>query len=249
MDLSSIKPRSIVYLFSGGKDSSSSLILTRDAVKEYADKTGTEVYIAYIYVTGNTHPLNAYCASTVMLWHEKNYGFKPIWLANNKLFQEGIRKYGLEIGERRWCYLMFKLDVLEKFEKTLPRPVVEIDGMKPSDSKQRNKLVKDEFQEIVRSNGFKFYAWHPLFSTDNDNVFDMVRKHEEFKCVAELYEKFGDSLNCIVCPYKKRDKIAKYHYADGEALQIIHQFMKEAVRSKKWLKLYEPPVNILKYVE
>jgi len=247
VDLWSIKPRSIVYLFSGGKDSSAALILTRDIVKEYAGETGAEVYMVYIYITGNTHPLNAYCASSVMLWHQKHYGFKPKFLAHDRLFQEYMARYGLEIGADRWCYLVFKLNVFMKFEEMLPRPVVEIDGMKPSDSKWRNELIKAEFQEVARSNGFKFYAWHPLFNMDRDEVLDLVRKHGEFNCVTHLYEEYGDSLNCVVCPYRNRDKIARYHYADGEALSVIHGFMTEAMRSKRWLKLYEPPVNILGY--
>ena len=55
-----IKPRSIVYLFSGGKDSSLVLALTRDFVKKFCEETKCKVYVVYIYVTGNTHPLNAY---------------------------------------------------------------------------------------------------------------------------------------------------------------------------------------------
>jgi len=53
-----LKPRSIVYLFSGGKDSSLALLLTREAVKEYASEANARVYIAYVVIPGNTHPLN-----------------------------------------------------------------------------------------------------------------------------------------------------------------------------------------------
>ena len=61
-----MRPRSVVYLFSGGKDSALALLLTRDAVRELAERVGARVYMLYIVVTGNTHPLNAYAATAVM---------------------------------------------------------------------------------------------------------------------------------------------------------------------------------------
>jgi predicted phosphoadenosine phosphosulfate sulfurtransferase len=46
-----LKPRSIMYLFSGGKDSSLALILTRNLVKKLCEEIGCRVYVIYIYVT------------------------------------------------------------------------------------------------------------------------------------------------------------------------------------------------------
>jgi hypothetical protein len=95
-------------LFSGGKDSSLALLLTRNYVKRLCEEIGCKVHMLYIYITGNTHPLNAYAAHAVMLWHRKNYGFEAMTKAHNKLFQEYVAKYGLEIGPGRWCYMEFK---------------------------------------------------------------------------------------------------------------------------------------------
>ncbi|MCC6058156.1 MAG: hypothetical protein LM568_04480, partial [Desulfurococcaceae archaeon] len=78
-----IKPRSIVYLFSGGKDSSLALLLTRGFIKKLCEDIKCKVFVVYIYVTGNTHPLNAYCAQYILKWHEINYGFTPVVLASS----------------------------------------------------------------------------------------------------------------------------------------------------------------------
>jgi len=246
--LESVKPRSIVYLFSGGKDSSAALILTRDVVREYALKNNAKVYIVYIYITGNTHPFNAYCASSIMLWHEKNYGFKPVFLAREKVFQEYVAKYGLEIGSGRWCYTEFKEKLIRDFERTIPRPVVEIDGMKPSDSKHRSEIITSEIQVIERANGFRYYSWHPLYNMRDEDVFEVVRKHQEFRCVVDIYERFGDSLNCVICPYKSREKILRYHFSDSNALEVIYPFMKLAIRSRNWLKRFEAPNTLEKFI-
>ncbi len=243
-----IRPRSIVYLFSGGKDSSAALVLTRDVVKEYVAENNVRVYMLYIAIPGNTHPLNSFCAASIMYWHKEHYGFEPIMLARDKVFQEYMAKYGLQKGPQRWCYLEFKEKVLREFHRRIPKPALYIDGMKPSDSKHRSEIITDEFQLINGANR-RFWAWHPLFSIGSDEeVFNILRQYSEFSCVLRLYEKFGDSLNCIVCPYKPRKKLLQYHFA--EDLSIIHDYMKLVMRSKYFLKKYQPPDgNILETIK
>lgn len=242
-----IRPRSIVYLFSAGKDSAAALALTRDVVRDVASELRAKVYILYVYVTGNTHPLNAFCAFTVGKWHEKHYGFEFVAKARDRLFQEYMAKYGLQKGTQRWCYLEFKEKVIREFHRILPRPVLYIDGMRPSDSKHRKKIITNEFQLIDSSRG-KYWAWHPLFSiSSDDEVFDILREYDEFSYILKLYEKFGDSLNCIVCPYKNKAKLLQYHFA--EDLGIIHDYMKQVMRSKYFLTKYRPPDgNILEVI-
>lgn len=230
-----IRPRSFVYLFSGGKDSAAALALTRNVVREIVEELKAKVYILYVYVTGNTHPLNAYCASKVMYWHREHYGFEPVLRARNKVFQEYMAKYGLMIGPQRWCYLEFKEKVFREFHRILPRPVLYIDGMKPSDSKHRKEMITEELQ-YIRAYSREYWSWHPLFSYSHDDVFSILSKYEEFDCVLRLYEVFGDSLNCIVCPYRSNSKLVKYHLA--EDLSIVYDFMKQTMRSLRWLKLY-----------
>ncbi|RLG83317.1 MAG: hypothetical protein DRO39_08590, partial [Thermoprotei archaeon] len=123
--LHEIRPRTIIYLYSGGKDSSLALLLTRDAVREYAEGARARVYMLYVLIPGNTHPLNAFAASYVMEWHRRRYGFEPVYRCAPKVFQEYMVRYGLQTGPRRWCFVEFKNKVISRFERTVPRPVVE----------------------------------------------------------------------------------------------------------------------------
>jgi len=231
-----IRPRSFVYLFSGGKDSALALLRTRDVVKDLASRLKARVYVVYIYITGNTHPLNTYAALSVMFWHKKHYGFQPVFLVNmDKIFQEYVEKYGLQVGPQRWCYIEFKNKMIARFERTIPRPVVEIDGMKPSDSKAREQKLKSEFEEVVRKhNGFKYYSWHPLFSFNGDPL-EELRKYPEFKPIVRLYEVYGDSLNCVLCPYRSRGRYQRIHGI--EDLTVIDYFLKQTTRSRTWHRL------------
>jgi len=238
-----IKPRTVVYLFSGGKDSSLALLLTRDFIRDFCREVGCRVYMLYIYITGNTHPLNAYASYAVMLWHRKNYGFEIITKAHNKLFQDYAFKYGLQIGSGRWCYSEFKARPIREVERTLPQPLVEIDGMSPSDSKARSEKISAEFEVVERNNEFRFYAWHPLYSLNlsSEDKLKMLEQHDEFKPVVELYREYGDSLNCVLCPYKSVDKLMVHNSVEN--LYPLYCYVKEALRSQRWHRKYSKLAN------
>jgi 3'-phosphoadenosine 5'-phosphosulfate sulfotransferase (PAPS reductase)/FAD synthetase len=238
-----IKPRTIVYLFSGGKDSSLALLLTRDFVRELCEEVKCRVYMLYIYITGNTHPLNAYAAHSVMLWHKKHYGFEVITRAHNRLFQEYMAKYGLRKGLGRWCYAEFKGRVIREVERLLPQPLVEVDGMSPSDSKARDEKITAEFELVERSNGFRFYAWHPLYSLNlsSEEKIKLLEQHPEFRPIVELYREFGDSLNCVVCPYKPTEKLVVHNSI--EDLSAVYHFAKEALTSRRWRRRFSKLAN------
>lgn len=233
-----IKPRSIVYLFSGGKDSSLALLLTRDFVKELCNEIKCRVYILYIVLPGNTHPLNAYAAASVMEWHRKRYGFKPLYRCYSFVFQEGVAKWGLQTGEGRWCYTIFKDRVFREIERSLPQPQIHIDGMSPSDSKVRSEKIRSELELIERSGGLRYYSWHPLFSLSMspEEKLELLKQHEEFRPIVKLYEEFGDSLNCVLCPYKDMDKLLKHRGI--EDLSILYDFLRESLLSSRWRRKF-----------
>ena len=233
-----LKPRTILYLYSGGKDSSLALLFTRDAVRELAQRVGARVYMLYIVIAGNTHPLNAYAAATVMEWHRRNYGFEPLYRCSGFVFQEGAAKWGLQKGPRRWCYVKCKHGVLREAERGLPQPLLEIDGMAPSDAVQRDRLMRGELEEAEASGGTRFWAWHPLFPlrlSDREKL-DALRRREEFEPVVLLYEEFGDSMNCVVCPYKPLRKMRRYRLA--EDARILQRFAQAALRSEHWRRYF-----------
>ena len=177
MELDRLSPRSIVYLYSGGKDSSLALLLTRDSVKRYSEEYGAKVYIVYVLIPGNTHPLNTYCASSVMVWHEKHYGFEPIWLVAPKAFQEYVKRFGLQFGPQRWCYTEFKWKPIVGFLRRLQRPILVVDGMSPYDSERRAKEITAELMR-VESGALTWWSWHPLYNVK-------LSKSEKLKMLKE----------------------------------------------------------------
>ena len=235
-----IRPRSIVYLFSGGKDSALALLLTRDVVKRYADDTRTRVYILYIAIPGNTHPLNTYAAAYVMEYHRERYGFEPVYRCRDRVFQEYLQRAGLFVDWRnvdmRWCYVEFKYKVIREFTRYIPRPILKIDGMSPRDSKRRAQKIKDEFEYVEPSDEAPYWAWHPLYSFDGDPL-EVLQRYPEFEPVVMLYRLFGDSLNCVVCPFKKLSKYAKYD--EVEDMGIISMYMDLVLKSKRAKKIFE----------
>jgi len=106
--------------------------------------------------------------------------------------------------------------------------------MSSSDSKERSGKIKAELELVERYNGLKFHAWHPLYLLDlsSEEKLKLLEQHEEFKPVVRLYREFGDSLNCVVCPYKSIDKTMTHHGI--EDLSAIYYFVKEVLTSKKW---------------
>lgn len=241
--LREVRPRTVVYLFSAGKDSSLALLLTRDYVRRLCEETRCRVYILYVLLPGNTHPLNAYAASAVMEWHRKHYGFEPIYRCVPLVFQELVARYGLQVGSQRWCFIRFKDRVFRGTERQLPRPQIYVDGMSPSDSKARERKVKTELEFVETADNTRYWAWHPLFSLNlsSEEKLRLLRQHPEFTPVVELYEVYGDSLNCVLCPYKSVEKLLKHHAV--EDLSALYHFTREVLRSGRWRRRFSKLAN------
>jgi 3'-phosphoadenosine 5'-phosphosulfate sulfotransferase (PAPS reductase)/FAD synthetase len=233
-----IKPRTVVYLFSGGKDSSLALLLTRDFVRDFCREINCRVYILHIVIAGNSHPLNTFAAAAVMEWHRKHYSFEPLYKVAPFVFQENMVKYGFQTGPGRWCFVLHKDRVLRETERVLPRPQVHIDGMSPNDSKTRSEKIKAELELVKTADNTWYWAWHPLYSLDlsSEEKLKLLEQHDEFRPVVELYREFGDSLNCVLCPYKSIDKLMIHNSV--EDLSVVYYFTKEALKSKRWRRKY-----------
>lgn len=233
-----IKPRSVIYLFSGGKDSSLALLLTRDFIKDFCKEVGCRVYILHIVIAGNSHPLNTFAAAAVMEWHRKHYGFESLYRVAPIVFQEYLVKYGFQTGPGRWCFVLHKDRVLREVERKLPQPQIHIDGMSPSDSKTRSEKIKAELELVKTADNTWYWAWHPLYSLDlsSSEKLKMLEQHEEFKPIVTLYREYGDSLNCVLCPYKSIDKLMVHNSV--EDLSVVYYFTKEALKSKRWRRKY-----------
>jgi 3'-phosphoadenosine 5'-phosphosulfate sulfotransferase (PAPS reductase)/FAD synthetase len=230
-----IRPRTVLYLFSGGKDSALALLLTRDLIKDLCSEIGCKVYVVHIVIPGNSLPANTFCSQYVLKWHESNYGFVPVVLAAPKSFPELMCKYGFQIMSGRWCWAEFKEKPLRSFEQVLPRPILEIDGMSKSDSRWRAQAMKAEIERVTTNEGRDYWAWHPLFSLDidSDKKLELLRQHKEFECIVRLYEVYGDSMNCVICPYKSKEKLMKLAGSDPAAA-VYWNLIDACVRSERW---------------
>jgi hypothetical protein len=115
--------------------------------------------------------------------------------------------------------------------------------MSPSDSKARSEKITAEFELVERSNGYKFYAWHPLYNLDlsNKDKLKILEQHEEFRPIVQLYREFGDSLNCVVCPYKSIEKMLIHNSV--EDISVVYSFVKEAMRSRKYIRMFSKLMN------
>ena len=231
--LLSVRPKSIVYLFSGGKDSSLALLMTRDIVKEFCEKNNCKVYVVYVYVTGNTHPDNAFASSYIMEWHRKHYGFESIYLTSPKLFTDMMCKYGFSTPRGRWCWTEFKEKPISDFYSRIAKPVLYIDGMSPHDSELRERSVASELQRVESRRG-TYWSWHPLFSLnlDSQQKLNILKQHKEFRHVIDLYERYGDSMNCTICPYKSREKLMKM--SASVLADAYRELVGLCLHSEKW---------------
>jgi len=238
-----VKPKSVVYLFSGGKDSSLAQLLTRDLVRELASEMKYDVYVLYVRVPGNTHPRNAEAARRVAEWHYREYGFKPMYREAPFDFWDLAAKYGLQKGAGRWCFIMFKDRVFRSVERELPRPQLHIDGMSPEDSSRRSEMIKRELEFVETADRTKFWAWHPLYKLglSEEEKLELLRRHKELEPLVELYEESGDSLNCVVCPYRPKKELLRIHAV--EDLTNVYYLARRCLRSEKWLKYFEALLN------
>jgi 3'-phosphoadenosine 5'-phosphosulfate sulfotransferase (PAPS reductase)/FAD synthetase len=237
-ELYRIRPRTVIYLFSGGKDSSLALLLTRDFVRDFCREINCKVYILHIVIAGNSHPLNTFAASAVMEWHRKHYSFEPLYKVAPFVFQEGVIRWGMQIGPGRWCFVLHKSRILRDLERVLPKPQLHIDGMSPHDSKARSEKIKSELELVTTRENTWYWAWHPLFNLNlsSEEKLRMLEQHEEFKPIVTLYREYGDSLNCVLCPYKSISKMMAHHGV--EDLSAIYYFVKEVLRSQRWRRKY-----------
>jgi 3'-phosphoadenosine 5'-phosphosulfate sulfotransferase (PAPS reductase)/FAD synthetase len=231
-EIRKIGPKTVEYLYSAGKDSSLALLITRDAVKKLREELGFDVYMVYVLIPGNTHPLNAYAAALVMEWHRENYGFEPIYICREKILQEFAKRYGFPVGKNRWCFSEFKRKIFNDIDKKMNQPIVKIKGMSPSDSSARKYIVNSELELISPKGTVPHYSWTPLFSLDlsSKEKLNILRKHKEFEPIVFMYDRFGDSMNCMYCPYKSKENIEKLHRV--EDMTVVKMFIDRFISSR-----------------
>ena len=251
----------VVFLYSAGKDSAAAMlpylyewfIDTQLGETLYDLASVPPIHVLHVVVTGNSHPANTYCAAASMLSTLKEMSlyapelYEAQMLASPVPFQMYAAKYGLMIGARRWCWLRMKYEVMYNYLRELweryHQPLIVVDGMAPGDRAQRKKLKHVEIVET--SKGFAFVALHPLHGLEFDRLAFIewfTKRHTVFRyyrCVVELYKAYGDSMNCVLCPYKTPKKLLEHVKIDPALRNALADFIEVALRSKRWQRYAE----------
>ena len=116
---------------------------------------------------------------------------------------------------KRWCTRALKAKYWDALaaKESWPRPIrVTIDGVKRADSRRRGALldrVTDDHPYTAHITGrIMHYAIHPLYDYSDAEVRAILRDYglEE---ISALYDAYNDSLNCIFCPFKRVEKLAR----------------------------------------
>ena len=261
----------VVFLYSAGKDSAAAMLpylvewfSDLASMESWVDALSVpEIHVVHVVVTGNSHPANTYCATASMLStlrHMRLYTpelYHAELLASDRVFQWLAAKYGLVIGPRRWCFLEFKYKVIYNYLERLwherRQPLIVVDGMSPSDRAQRSKAVRKPVEIVETSRGFSFVALHPLYGLEFDRlalIEWVARRFEPFRyyrCVVELYRVYGDSMNCILCPYKQPQRLLRNLAVDPALKEAVAGFIEVALRGEHWQRyakhLRTPPIT------
>lgn len=174
-------------LFSGGKDSTATLLWVYNNIRH------SDWNVLYVEVTGNTHPLCTEYVYSVLSELSLNKRFIH---AKTRDFYELADRWGPPlIGAYRWCLYQLKLKAFGEHSYRFT-----VDGVKRMDSKVRAGI--QAVNVLKMSNRISV---SPIFSWDERSVVKYIRE-----CGFKLnpcYEIFGNSANCVFCPYHDQRSI------------------------------------------
>jgi len=185
--LSYLSRRRFTVLFSGGKDSTASLLWVLENIPH------NRWNVVYIEITGNTHEL---CTEYVKNICERLDILNKLEIRRREDldFFDCLKKWGMPlIGKYRWCMYQFKLKLI----KDIP---FQVTGVKRSDSVMRSKRSPVELFRAAKN-----MSINPIFDWSNEDVLSYIKEHniEPNPC----YKLFRHSGNCMFCPYHRDDQI------------------------------------------
>jgi len=185
--------KKFTVLWSGGKDSTASLLYVLNNVKSNNFK------VLYIEITGNTDQrCNDYVHKVAeslgiedkLIHHRATY--------NGLDFFELMEKWGSPLIKFRWCLYKLKIPAFQNIKSKFV-----VSGLRKTDSKLREKYVK----EITYSPYTKTFSINPIWDWSKEQVLDYL-KDNNIK-PNPCYEELGHSGNCCFCPYADKTHIIK----------------------------------------
>jgi len=222
--------KKFTVLWSGGKDSTASLLWVLNNVRSNSFK------VFYIEITGNTDwRCNDYVLKTAesLGIEDKLIFYRALYKGLD--FYQLIEKWSVPLIFYRWC--LYKLKV-PAFQSVPTRFVVT--GTRKSDSKVREKYVR----EITHMKYGDKWSFNPIWDWSKEQVLDYLRDHG-IK-LNPCYEILGHSGNCCFCPYADKIHIVKTlsdPYWRQKILTMLEKKKEKLIKGsvgrqiyKKWMK-------------
>jgi len=217
--------REFTVLWSGGKDSTATLLWVLDNVPH------DNWDILYIEVTGNTHPL---CTQYVVDTAKQLGIYNKLKIARREDldFYEALKRWGAPIvGKMRWCLHQFKLKMIERYAKN-----IQVSGVRRGDSRVRRNIASVDYFKLTGS-----ITVNVLADWSKKQVLNYLRTHgvEQNPC----YRLYGHSGNCMFCCYHDKPSIIRTlqdPYWREKILDALSHAGKGKISAEvrdRWLKL------------
>jgi len=175
-----LNERKFTVLWSGGKDSTASLLWILDNIKH------EDWNVLFIEVTGNTHRLNI----------EYVYGIaRQLGIANKLIharredldFFDALRRWGIPvIGYSRWCLKEFKEKVIERHSY-----FTQVSGIRRTDSARRKHVGLIEYYRMTGN-----IAVNVIYDWSKERVLQYTKEHGVE--INPCYRIYGHSGNCLL---------------------------------------------------
>ena len=223
-----LKHKRFTVLFSGGKDSTAALLWCCENVPH------DDWNVLYVVMKGNTHRLcTKYVVSVCKLLGLER---RLLVVESSRDFFDVMDEIGPPLIKYRWCLSKVKMPLFDRYAHRF-----NVSGIKRADSSER---AKRQVVEVVKESKTKRVDVKPIADWDNEKVLRYIRSHG-FN-LNPCYEKYGNSGNCMFCPYASSEHIIKVMSDPYWGRKIAYHLRKNRARLtagqigmsiwKRWMK-------------
>jgi len=270
----------VVVMWSAGKDSTAML----DMCLRFLGPRNIDA-IVLIEVVGNTHPINLRTAEKIVEYYHEAFGVGDRFHVVRERyyctkcgvrhnFYEYMLKHSLLPGPHaRWCMRYFKTEPFQLFCReqfgSVSR-VVTVVGVKLSDSKFRAERYVKAVGRVVRGAwlttssteaGTRGWRALPILEYSSQELWNYLQQTapEVYSTLREVYDRYGDALNCVFCPFKSRSQILRlqnlpdYEEWRNKIITILTRLLGTCTSkysrklAEKWIKLLQSRQTLLWY--
>lgn len=197
----SFSVKSIFSLFSGGRDSLTTLHIS----KRISNLLGIKLKALHVDTTVSTPGNLDYVQETC-----RNLNVELVVLRPKYDFFTLVEKWGFPTATRRWCCYHLKIEPLKEFFKSINiSNVLIVDGIRAEESWRRKN-----FPKLGYHRHFKCLNYHPIFEWTKKDVLEYI-EHYGLK-VNPLYKKLPRVSECWCTAFKtvKQFEILKRDYPE-----------------------------------